>query len=382
MKSLFTFNLLNFFFLLCLGLSLPLAVEGQITRLPYADTTSGNYFGTSVALDGALALVGASGERSCADGGGAAYLYEFIDSTGYWQETARLVPSDCEPGLAFGRKVALNGGVALVAASQEYFAAKRPNAVYVFEENDLGEWVQTARLIHSGLQGSEGAAGAAIAIQDGRILFTTGGDPSPDNQTDGAAYIFEKSSNRWEQKHRLTRARSSEGGVFGGSASLGRGSMAVVSSSYFSKKTGAVYLFELTDNDSWDEVARLGGIEGFFVSLDLHGDEMIVGQAEAGARESGLATLFKRDSTGIWYETATLEPPTPYRKGAFGTEVALYEDRALVVGYDEQLSLNFNVDRVVFMSLPAKMISGPIKGSSILEMRPSLVRLIYTAILH
>ncbi len=328
------------------GFSLTVCAQGQITKLPHADTTSGNYFGTAVALDGQRAIVGASGEKSCDDGGGAAYIFELTDSTGYWEKTARLLPSDCEAGLTFGRKVAINGRVALVAASQEYFATERSNAVYVYEEDDAGQWNQTARL--TGAE-SRGAVGAAVAVHNNRALLTTAGDPTPGSQKDGAAYIYENENERWSLEHQLIGSGNIRRGVFGGNAALHDNILAVASSGYFSRRAGSVYIFEFDQHGSWVESARLEGIEDFYISLDLHGNELLVGQAKSGSRESGQATLFTRDSTGAWLKTATLEPPTPYRKGAFGTEVALYGDRALVVGYDEQLRLNFNVDRVVYI---------------------------------
>lgn len=330
------------------GLGCTFCVQAQITRLPHPDTTSGNYFGTSVALDGTRAIVGASGEVSCGVGAGAAYIFELADSTGYWHEKARLIPSDCEEGLAFGRKVALDGNVALVAGSQEYFAAERSNAVYVFERDDTGNWIQTGRLTSTG-HNREGPAGAAVAVHNDRILITTAGDATLENQMHGTAYIYEKVDSTWSLKHRITGNDDVSAGIFGGNAVLHLNRLAVAGSAYFNRRAGSVYLFEYDRGDSWSEVARLGGIEGFVISLDLHGDELLIGQTGAGRNESGQATLFARDSTGAWVKTATLEPPSPYRKGAFGTEVALHGDRALVVGYDEQLRLNFNVDRVVYI---------------------------------
>ena len=331
------------------GFSVAFGALGQITKLPYADTTRGNYFGTSVALDGQRAIVGASGEKSCDTGGGAAYIYEFADSTGQWRQTARLVPRDCEQGLAFGRKVALHGRTALVAASQEFFANERSNAVYVYGMTDTGKWEQTERLTNRGNSQNEGAAGTAIAVHHNRALFTTGGDPSSGNEKDGAIYLYEKNTSTWNLAHRLTGSGTTGRGIFGGNAALYMDILAVASNGYFRQRTGSVHLFEFDQDESWSEVARLEGIRDFFISLDLYGNELIVGQSRGGSRESGEAILFARDSTGNWIKTATLSPPSPYRKGAFGTEVALYEDRALVVGYDEQLRLDFNVDRVVYI---------------------------------
>ncbi len=323
--------------------------HGQITKLPYPDTTQGNYFGTSVALDGKWAIVGASGENSCDIGSGAAYIYELSDSTGYWRESARLIPEDCQQGLAFGRKVAIDGRIALVTGSREFFGNERPNAVYVYERNHDEQWVQTARLTSESDHQKEGAAGEDIDIVDDQILITTSGDPTPDNERDGTVYLFKKDDQTWSLSGQLEASGTTDRGIFGGNATLYDNILAVASSSYFSRRSGSVFLFQLDQYGDWSEIAQLGGMQGFFISLDLYEKELIVGQPQAGDRESGQATLFAQDSTGAWQMTATLTPPTPYRKGAFGTEVALYKDLALVVGYDEQLRLNFNVDRVVYI---------------------------------
>lgn len=332
-----------------IGISIVTDAQGQITKLPYADTTRGNYFGTSVALDGKWAIVGASGENSCDTGSGAAYIYEFTDSTGYWRESTRLVPEDCQPGLAFGRKVAIDGRVALVSGSREFFGAERPNAVYVYERTDDHKWTQTARLTSPSNNLRDGAIGEDIAIADDHILVTTSGDPTPSNERDGTVYLYKKHDHRWVLTDQLEASGTTDRGIFGGNATLFENILAVASSSYFRQRSGSVFLFQLDQSGVWSEIAQLGGIQGFFISLDLYEKELIVGQSLAGARESGQATIFAQTSTGAWQQTATLHPPTPYQKGAFGTEVALYKDRALVVGYDEQLRLNYNVDRVVYI---------------------------------
>lgn len=335
-------------FIILMGFLSVVVVNGQITKLPYADTTQGNYFGTSVALDGNWAIVGASGQNSCDTGSGAAYIYELSDSTGYWRESAQLTPDDCQPGLAFGRKVALEGRIALVSGSREFFGNERPNAVYVYERNDDEQWLLTARLKSPSTDQREGAFGEDIEIAHDKILITTSGDPTPENERDGTVYLFQKDQHTWTLYDRLEASGTTARGIFGGNATLFDNTLAVASSSYFSRRSGSVFLFQLSEDGAWSEIAQLGGIQGFFISLDLYDKELIVGQSEAGPRESGQATLFAQDSTGAWQKTATLLPPTPYRKGAFGTEVALYKDRALVVGYDEQLRLNYNVDRVVY----------------------------------
>jgi len=339
----------RFLVLVLCSLSFTVDTYGQISKLPHADTTIGNYFGTSVALDGKWAMIGASGETSCSVGGGAAYIYELTDSTGVWKEAVRLAPQECDQGLAFGRKVAIDGRVALVASSEEYFGRQKSSTIFVYELNDDGVWMESTRLSNASSIQEHSAVATDIDIHENTILYTTGGDPTPGNERDGAVYIYNSTDRGWILRRRLVGSGNLNRGIFGGNATVYKNILAVASSSYFSERAGSVYVFELTQKEVWSEVAQLGGIQGFFISLDLYKEELLIGQPQAGIRESGQATLFIRDSTGAWLQTATLEPPTPYRKGAFGTEVALYEDRALIVGYDEQLRLNFNVDRVVYI---------------------------------
>ncbi|MDX1740606.1 MAG: hypothetical protein R3178_04895, partial [Rhodothermales bacterium] len=75
----------------------------------------------------------------------------------------------------------------------------------------------------------------------------------------------------------------------------------------------------------------------------------IVGERRAGGDESGRAALFERGGDGQWRRAGVLRPARPFEFGAFGSKVALGDDRALVVGFDEQLRFEFNIDRVVYV---------------------------------
>ena len=66
--------------------------RAQIDKLPHPDTTSGNFFGVAVSIDGHRALVGASSEDTCDTNAGAAYIFEQDAATNHWAEVARLVP--------------------------------------------------------------------------------------------------------------------------------------------------------------------------------------------------------------------------------------------------------------------------------------------------
>ena len=321
----------------------------QIDKLPHPDTTSGNFFGVAVSIDGARALVGASSEDTCDTNAGAAYIFEHDAAANRWEEVAQLMPDDCLGGLFFGRSVSLSGDRALVAAANEFFAANRSNAAYVFERDSTGVWNQTAKLTIDSEE-EEGPFGASVSLDGKRALVTTWGDTS-DGRFGGAAYIFERNAEtgRWTKTARLTGSGGLRAGIFGGAAALDGDRAVVSASSYFRDSPGSIYIFERDADGHWNEAAHFGDIDDFFISIDLEEDRVLVGESKDGRRKAGAATLYARNPDGTWRLASTLRPPTPYDHGGFGSEVSLAGNRALVAGYDEQLRLDYNIDRVVYV---------------------------------
>ncbi|HEX7069365.1 MAG TPA: hypothetical protein VF190_01105, partial [Rhodothermales bacterium] len=117
---------------------------------------------------------------------------------------------------------------------------------------------------------------------------------------------------------------------------------------YFEEKPGSVYVFERGSDGKWTETDRITSVTDFFISIDLEGDLLLVGESKGARRQAGSATLYRRTSYG-WEVLQRLRPSAPYDHGAFGTAVSLSGGRALVVGYDEQLGHSFNIDRVVYV---------------------------------
>ena len=324
------------------------SAHAQIFKLPPADTVAGNFFGVAVAIDGDRALIGASGEDLCGANSGAAYIYE-RDTTGTWAQVAKLHPRDCVEGHFFGRTLALSGNRAVVAAFRPFFSSTRSNAAYVFERDTTGTWSEVARLT-AGEGFEEGPFAASVALDGDRALITTAGDRG-EGRHGGAAYVFERDplSGFWRQQARVTGSGSVRDGIFGTSAALDGDRFIVSASTYFAERPGSAYIFERKHSGTWQETAHLTGIEDFFISVDIHGDHVIVGESKGGKGRTGIATLYQRQPDSTWVEEAELLPRTPYRLGAFGTLVALHGNHAMAVGYDEQLQLEFNIDRVVYL---------------------------------
>jgi nucleoside-specific outer membrane channel protein Tsx len=87
----------------------------QVAELTGSDTVSGDGFGVSVAVSGAIVVIGASGYSKNA---GRAYV--FIEAATGWKQVAELKASDTVAEEVFGSSVAVSGTTAITGA---YFYA-------------------------------------------------------------------------------------------------------------------------------------------------------------------------------------------------------------------------------------------------------------------
>ena len=115
----------------------------QVAYLKASDAAEYGHFGASVALDGAMLLVGA--DRFEFDPGSA---YVFTGRGATWSERAHLMPSDAGFEL-HGAEVALSGGVAVLAgvraSEQRRDDHVAPASLFVFTESG-GRWTQARRV--------------------------------------------------------------------------------------------------------------------------------------------------------------------------------------------------------------------------------------------
>lgn len=106
------------------------ATSGQpLVRLEAADGTYGDNFGWSVATTGTIALVGARRDNDLGQLSGSAYLFDL--ATG--QQIAKLLPTDSAPILQFGSAVAADGDLALVGAPFDDDQGSWSGSAYLFD---------------------------------------------------------------------------------------------------------------------------------------------------------------------------------------------------------------------------------------------------------
>jgi hypothetical protein len=271
-------------------------------------------FGTSVAISGKLAVVGA---ESAFYPAGAAYVFERTPSG--WIQAAELTV----PGSTFlGRSVAITGTTdpTVVVGSRD--------SAYVFVRSD-GAWTLQAQLVPSGggPLGQVAVSGATAAV---------GG------QADGStsAYVFVRSGTVWSEQARLTSPDDSVG--FGDAVAVS-GSTVVVGAPEGGGdiSVGSAFVF-VRLHGKWSLQEKLqpgaptpgGGGDRFGNAVAMSGSTLVVGarfaNSDDGLYVAGKAYVFGR-SGSTWTEQATLIASDRAESDQFGFAVAL-SGSTIVVG--------------------------------------------------
>lgn len=297
-------------------------------------------FGTGVAVDGDVALVGAPVTLSA----GAVFVFERDPASGEWIETETLTANGAQ---LFGDRVALSGTTAVIGAPfTTVDGVFRQGAAYVFvRDPGTGEW-------HQGdmLSAADGAAedefGKHVDI-DGNVIVVSTPEVSVDGMDfRGAGYVYRRGAQTgaWVQEAKLTAPDGVMDDQFGSSIAVSGDTIAVGAPNVDgdSGNQGAVYVFGLNpDNGSWFWQAKLfaddGSVDdrlGFgFPGVDLAGDRILAG-ARSHETSTGAAYIFERELTGpdtlVWNQVDKLTAGDGAVSDEFGFSVALSVNTALI----------------------------------------------------
>ena len=173
----------------------------QLFKLNPSDGSSSDRFGTSVALYGTTAIVGANLESSAGSTSGAAYVFD----TATGQQRFKLTASDAGSGDQFGYAVALSGTTALVGAWRADLSA---GAVYVFEITTG----QQLRKLAAEDAGPGHRFGDALALAGSTAVIGSSYDDTQGSRS-GSVYIFDTDAG--QQLRKITPADGSADSYFG-----------------------------------------------------------------------------------------------------------------------------------------------------------------------
>ena len=157
----------------------------QTAELLASDGMAGDNFGSDVAIDGDVIVVGA--ERYD-DERGAAYVFERSPVTGKWVEVAKLLAADGAVDDMFGVTVDVHADVAVIGAERDDDHGSASGSAYVFRRDPDAGWVQDAKLTADDGQ-IDDLLGRAVTVYGGTAVVGAPGDD--DNGVNaGSAYVY------------------------------------------------------------------------------------------------------------------------------------------------------------------------------------------------
>ena len=309
-------------------------VWSQRAKLTASDGANGDNFGYSVAIDGDTVMVGAHNHNG-GNGNHSGAAYVFTKPANGWADaegTVKLTASDAGVRDLFGSSIALKGNTAVIGAYEDsHGGVTRAGSAYVFAKDSSGVWGQTAKLTASDGE-YEDWFGYSVALDDDTVLVGAKLDARGAEFWSGSAYVFTKPAGGWADANetaKLTIANTSD--RFGHSVAVD-GDTAMVAAYLDDTEgpnTGSVYVFTRNASGVWSQQAELTASDAenhdwFGSSISLDGDTAVIGAYGEDDRgsDAGSVYLFTRGSSG-WSETAKVTASDGGKDHQLGGSVAL-----------------------------------------------------------
>ena len=314
-------------------------------KLLASDGDSENHFGSAVAIEADVAVIGAFGHfHSDESGSGSAYVFRYDGSV--WTEEQELLASDGAVPDNFGGSVAISGDVAVIGASFDDDNGPNAGAAYIFRfDPDTSQWVEEQKLLASdGTEGDFFGTGVAI-FGEVALVGADGHDDAAESA--GAAYVFryDAQTSRWVEEQKLLASDGTELDRFGDSVSIS-GDIALIGAR--DDGPGSAYVFRLDPKTSqWLQEQKLlasdpTGADQFGKSVAIDGtpgnETAVVGawSSDAGGPSSGAAYIYRFDTNASeWIEQAQVLPEPNAWSNFFGYSVAIDNETAVIGAHGE-----------------------------------------------
>ncbi len=178
-----------------------------------------------------------------------------------FNEVKKLTASDAEAGDFLGKSVAISGDTAIVGAWKEDAGGTNAGAAYVFQRGE-DDWDQVTKLTASDPEAND-RFGASVAVSGDTAVVGAFSDDAQGTDA-GAAYVFHRNEggeDNWGQVTKLTASDPEANDSFGISVAVS-GDTAVVGASLEDAggtDAGAAYVFHRNEGgaDNWGQVSKL-----------------------------------------------------------------------------------------------------------------------------
>ncbi len=296
--------------------------------LAHEDPQAFDDYGISVDVEGDVIVVGAFFDDGIELDDGSAFVYRYDGST--WQQEQKLTASDPAFGDRFGRSVVIEGNWIAVSAYRSDDLGADSGSVYLFEF-DGATWVEKQRVF-----ASDGAAGdlfgVDVAMSADTLLVGSYFDDT--TQIDaGSGYVFRYDGANWIEEQKLVALDAEAEDQLGATVSID-GNTAVLGSygdNVAGDNSGSVYVYEFIGG-AWVFIEELVASDAspadeFGWSVSLKGKVLAVGAYRDNhtVHEGGAAYIYRRLGHN-WIEETKLEASDVEAKDWFASAVSIAGD--------------------------------------------------------
>lgn len=221
-----------------------------------SDSKRGDRFGSSLAIHGGVAVIGAPRHN---DQAGVAYVFRFDGASATWKEEARLTGRNTQRNNWFGGSVAIHGNELMVGAPR---FGSSSGGVFVFTRDTLNSTWRPGPMM-APFDGGNAQFGNAIAW-DGNELWV--GAPSA-GMFAGRVYQFSRdSAGEWVGSSKLGLGDAERGDFYAGAIAL-RNGVGVVGLTGDDFGAGTAVVYERTAATGWRNRGRLMSEETSFAAV-------------------------------------------------------------------------------------------------------------------
>ena len=334
--------------------SIMLHVDARAARFPVivdplvwtsAQVLSGTHtgsnagFGTSIAISGNTAIIGAPTATVGTLVQGAAFVFTLSNGSWTEQPPVELTAYDSIANAQFGSSVAVSSGTILVGSpSTTVGFVKGQGAVYVYTLSN-GSWTAREPKIAASDGANGDSFGSSLAVSSGTLIV---GAPGA-NKGAGSAYIFAQSGNTWSQQQKLVPDDPISSGAFGTSVAVSGNTIIVGSPNATggspSADCGGAYVFVQpigSATNPWSQQAKLSPPDADISSLPasgssvgISGNTVFVG-ATWPRVGTGTGTVYVYTHTGAsWSDPTSLIPSNAAVGDSFGSALGTSATRLI-----------------------------------------------------
>ena len=296
----------------------------QQAKLNASDATAGDFFGIDVAIEGDLAVISAAGDDDLGDRSGAAYIFRFNGAR--WIQEAKLRARDGSSGDQFGSAVAISGNRVLIGAYTENANGDNAGAAYVFRYTG-SVWVQEAKLTASDGEANQ-FYGLVLAISGDRAIVGAGG--SFFTRRVGAAYVYRLIGASWGEEVKLEASNGANSDGFGDTVAID-GERILVGAD--GKAAAYVFNYNGSEWVEDDIIigSSTRGRDRFGSAVALDGDIAIVAAVsdDEQANAAGAVYVFQRFNEE-WIQRHLIRASNAMEEFYFGNDISVSEGRVII----------------------------------------------------